>query len=166
MRTSVSLLGFFTGFFSILAGCAPGLPTEAQEDHQESASVLMMERGGALAQSFFDDAQNAQADQPGACAALSSYEVVTSGDVGELSEADVVLENRCDDQDLLVYRVELLDYDDAFQLQHAPPTRLAPGEHTTIAVDFEARVDGPLSGELLIATDDGPQVASLVGSGG
>jgi len=132
-------------------------------DHQEAAEVLVAERGGADAPSFFDDAVNDGADRPGACAAMTRYDVRASADADGVGEATVFLENRCADAPLMVYRIELLDLDDAFELLTVPPTRLAPGDAAAIRIGYDARGHAPHLGEILIVTDDTTQIVSLLG---
>jgi len=155
MRTSLALFSIIT-----LSACALEGP---DVDHEEAAEVLLAERGGAAAPSFFDDENNEGADRPGFCAALTSYDVTAQANEAGFGEALVFLENRCADSDLMVYRVELLDLDDAFELLTVPPTRLVPGDAAAIRIRYSAREDAPHLGEVLIVTDDTPQIASLLG---
>jgi len=126
----------------MLAGCTtnPGADLTPTPEESEYMGFVSAE----------DDSASAER----ACVSFTVNEVVARGQIGELSQTAVVLENNCAGLDIGVHAFELVDDEGAFWLDSDVPSVLPANSATEILVSFEAQADIIHVAELRLLLDE------------
>jgi len=151
---SLALLPLF------IAGCAP---SSTQDFGAELHNLTP-----TAEESEFMAHVSAEADtnREGLCVSLGVAEVTARGQIGEVTQTAIVLNNRCAATDIPVRAFEFIDVDGAFEIASDVPSLIPAGESVEILVDFEAHSDIIHLAEfrlLLEDTQSPVQIAELYG---
>ena len=142
----------------LLAGCAPLGP-----EHTDPALTPTPEESEYMG--FVAGEEDAASAERG-CVTFSVTEITARGQVGELSQTAVVLENNCAGLEIPIHAFELVDHDGAFELASVVPSALPGDSSTEILVDFLPQADMIHIAEFRVLLGDQAspvQVAELYG---